>query len=85
MATFNITVNNLDVTVSGVNGYVDSGTYTNLDPVDYIFETVHEKTGSTLIYTFKANTTSPTAIDGFRRYKTDETRFKFLGAVVPPA
>lgn len=81
MASINFSMNNLNVALSGVNGYMEVASYTNLDPVDYKFRV--ECRDQTLIYTFKANTSEPSPIDGFRRTKTDETRVSFLGAVMP--
>lgn len=81
MASINFSMNNLSVALSGVNGYMEVASYTNLDPVEYKFKV--ETRDQTLIYTFYSNKTVPTAIEGFRRTKTDETRISFLGAVMP--
>lgn len=79
MASIHITMNNLTVDLSGVNGYLETSSYTNLDPVDYKFKV--ETRYQTLIYTCKANTPNPTPVAGFRRTKTDESKVSFLGAV----
>lgn len=81
MASIDISMNNLHVTLSGVNGYMEVAHYTNLDPVNYKFKVCTRE--QTLIYTCKANVTEPTEIEGFRRTKTDETKVSFLGAVFP--
>jgi len=81
MAAILFTLNNLTINLSGVNGYMDVSTYTNLDPVDYKFK-IETRTG-TLIYTCHANQPTPVPINGFRRTKTDETRLSFLGATFP--
>jgi len=81
MAAIVFEMNNLRIDLSGVNGYMETSIYTNLDPVDYKFK-IEMRTG-TLIYTCHANTTTPTPIEGFRRTKTDETRLSFLGAIFP--
>jgi hypothetical protein len=83
MATIDFRMNNLHIVVSGVQGYMDVCTYTNLDPVDYVYKVENINTGLTLLYRFRANTTTPTSVEGFRRTKTDETKLSFLGATMP--
>lgn len=83
MATIQFKMNNLDITVSGVAGYMDVCTYTNLDPVDYLYRAENITTGLSLIYRFKANTSTESPLEGFRRTKTDETKLSFLGATPP--
>ena len=83
MATIDFSMNNLNIVLSGVDGWIDICTYTNLDPVEYVYKAHHVGTGETLLYRFNANTTEPTPLVGFRRMKTDEVEFSFLGAVFP--
>jgi hypothetical protein len=85
MAAITFTMNNLTIDLSGVNGWIDTSSYTNLDPVDYVFKCRNNKTGQVLIYTCHANTTVAAPIPGFRRSKTDESELTFLGAVPPTA
>lgn len=81
MASIHIEMNNLTIDLSGVAGYMDECTYTNLDPIDYHFKFCARD--QTLIYTCKANKTTPTEIEGWRRIKTDEAKVSFLGATLP--
>ena len=85
MAAIEYSMNNLHITVSGVNGYMDVCTYTNLDPVTYVFKAENIKTGYILLYRFLPNTTEETPVAGFRRLKTDEVQVTFLGATMPGA
>lgn len=83
MATIQFKMNNLTINVSGVAGYMDQCTYTNLDPVDYVYKARDLNTGASMIYRFKAGTTTATNLEGFRRTKTDSTALSFLGATPP--
>ena len=83
MATIEFKMNNLTLHISGVSGYMDECTYTNLDPVDYIYKVSRIRDGLTVVYRFKANTTTTTPLEGFRRTKTDESNLTFLGATFP--
>jgi hypothetical protein len=85
MAAIQYKMNNLTITVSGVNGNMDACTYTNLDPVEYVFKAENFRTGHMLLYRFHANTTTVTPLAGFRKLKTDEVKMSFLGAVFPGA
>lgn len=83
MATIDFSMNNLHIVLSGVNGYMDVCTYTNGDPVEYVYKAHHTPTGQTMLYRFKPNVTEVTNLEGFRRLKTDEVEFAFMGAVLP--
>jgi len=83
MAVIHFSMNNLDIQLSGVSGYMDECTYTNLDPVTYVYRSVNTMTGQVAVFHFLANTTAPTPLAGFRRQKTDETELSFLGAIFP--
>jgi len=83
MAAIQFTLNNLHINLSGVMGYMDTCTYTNLDPIDYVFKSTHMATGNISIYRFHANTTTLTTLEGFRRQKTDESQLSFLGVTAP--
>lgn len=81
MAAIDFTMNNLSIHIQGVNGWMDTGVYTNTDPVDYIFKAVDRTTGDILIYRCVGNTPTETKIPGWRRLKTDQTEMTFLGGV----
>jgi len=83
MAAIEYKMNNLHIIVSGVNGYMEVCTYTNLDPVTYIFKAESIRTGHILLYHFLPNVTESTPAEGFRRLKTDEVQVTFLGATMP--
>lgn len=83
MASINFKMNNLEITLSGVNGYMEVCTYTNLDPIDYVFKAVNVRTKEALIYRCHANNLTPVPMEGFRRMKTDEVELSFLGATAP--
>lgn len=83
MATIDFNMNNLHIVLSGVGGYIDTCTYTNGDPVEYVYKAVHTRTGEILLYRFQPNVTVSIPLEGFRRVKTDEVEFAFLGAVLP--
>jgi len=85
MAAIEFTLNNLNISLSGVSGYMEYCTYTNLDPVDYVFKSEHKASGEITLYRFHANTTEPAVLEGFRRQKTDESMLSFLGATMPGA
>jgi len=82
MAAITFTMNNLSISLSGVNGYMEHSSYTNYDPIDYKFK-IKTRT-ETLIYTCYANQHTPVSVDGFRRTKTDESTLSFLGGSYHP-
>lgn len=83
MASIDFTLNNLNIIVAGTNGTIDTITYTNLDPVNYVFRLENRHTKRVSVVVCHANTPNPTTIDGFFRTATDETNVSFLGAVLP--
>ena len=83
MAAIVFQMNNLTVNISGVAGMMEVCTYTNLDPIEYVFKIQNLRTHQVVIYTCCANKTAPTAVEGWRHTKTDESNLSFLGGRLP--
>lgn len=84
-STIQFKMNNLTVNIVGVNGYMDTVTYTNFDPVIYVFKMTNIKTGEQKNFTFTNNKTTTTNVEGFSRARTDEVYTTFQGAYLPGA
>jgi len=82
-STIKFIMNNLTVEITGLAGYMDSISYTNLDPVNYVFQIRNRRSKAVYNFTFIAGTTEPATLTGFRRMRTDEVMSIFQGAYLP--
>ena len=82
-APIEIKMNNLSVEIHGSNGYMDSMSYTNTDPVDYVIKIDHAHDTSSFVFRFDANTTVVTSMPGFHRSRSDETAITIPTCTAP--